>query len=173
MKKFFLFLPSIICSLILSIEGISHFKWIENPYDFYNDTQQSLWITNIFIIYIITEFMTYFILKQKLLFLTQTFHHFIYTIFLLHLKYNRLTNIFYIFIIEEIPTFLLMIGKLIPKLNNKLSLLFTFFITRILYHSYAIFTLYQTIPYNIYTIFGLSGLILHLYWFFMIIKKNF
>ena len=170
-KQIYLHLPSIVCSLMLSMEGLFNFNQIINYDNYYIDTKQSIYYTDIFISYIIIEYLIYYILKEPINLFTQHIHHILYLVFLFYLKYNNHTMVFYVFFIDEIPTFILMLGKTFKELRTDYGFIISFIITRLVYHSYMVTKLLDNAPSIFYILFGLVTTIIHFYWYYLWLLK--
>jgi len=111
--------------------------------------------------------------KEHIGILTGYIHHFIYILINIYAIFTNNMFFYSLFFVSEIPTFILSIGQIHHKFRMNLTFGFTFFTTRILYHSFLIYTLFhknssyyvnQEYVVNVFIISSLV-LVLHIYWF--------
>ncbi len=97
-------------------------------------------------------------------------HHYTYIYINIVVLLTKTYNIFTLFLLEELPTFFLGIGSINEKYRNNKLFGLVFLLTRIIYHIILIY-LFRNNSLILYPSIIISSL--HLYWFFLWIKKYF
>lgn len=97
-------------------------------------------------------------------------HHIVYLCVNILALWSGEYPYFMLFMLEELPTVFLSVGSFNEKYRKNYTFGITFFLTRILFHAFLIYKMYQN---GSRLVSGLASvvLVLHVYWFYGWIKK--
>jgi hypothetical protein len=89
-------------------------------------------------------------------------HHIMYILINCITLYYNIFDKYLLFMISELPSLILNLGCIEKSYRNNYLFGSTFFVTRILYHSFLVYSLSES---YLILFFGMLSLLLHLWWF--------
>ena len=97
-------------------------------------------------------------------------HHIVYLCVNMLALWSGEYPFFLLFMLEELPTVFLSIGSFNEKYRKNYTFGITFFLTRIVFHAFLIYKMYQNGSLLVATLASVV-LVLHVYWFYGWVKK--